>query len=62
MDPLVHIHIVNLSEMFVTVGNCLKEEDKYTKEGHQIEFEKELKKPWIRIDRRISKHVEKRLL
>ena len=42
IDPLVHIHIVSLSDMFRNVGQRLIKEDKYTTEAHQIQFEKEL--------------------
>ena len=46
IDPLVHIHIVNLSDMFINVGNRLIKEDKYNTEDHQIQFEKELQEDY----------------
>ena len=42
IDPLVHIHIVSLNDMFRNVGERLIKDDKYTTETHQIQFEKEL--------------------
>ena len=42
IDPLVHIHIVSLNDMFRNVGERLIKDDKYTTEAHQIQFEKEL--------------------
>ena len=42
IDPLVHIHIVNLSNMFTNVGERLIKEDQYTTEAHKNKFEKEL--------------------
>jgi len=46
IDPLVHIHIVDLSEMFINVGKRLIKEDKYTTEAHQAQFEKELQEDY----------------
>jgi len=46
IDPLVHIHIVNLNDMFRNVGERLIKEDKYTTEAHQIQFEKELQEDY----------------
>ena len=34
IDPLVHIHIVNLSDMFTNVGKRLIEQRNYSLEGH----------------------------
>ena len=42
LDPLVHIHIVNLNDMFTNVGIRLMENAKYTTDAHQKQFEKEL--------------------
>ena len=41
-DPLVHIHIVNLNDMFNNVGLRLIQEEQYTTDAHQKQFEKEL--------------------
>jgi hypothetical protein len=46
IDPLVHVHIVNLNDMFRNVGKQLIKEDKYTTEAHQIQFEKELQEDY----------------
>ena len=46
IDPLVHIHIVNLNDMFRNVGERLIKEDKYTTEAHQTQFEKELQEDY----------------
>merc|ERR1712023_224237 len=46
IDPLVHIHIVNLSDMFTNVGKRLIEQRNYTTEGHQCQFEKELEEDY----------------
>ena len=45
-DPLVHIHIVNLNDMFRNIGERLIKEDKYTTEVHQSQFEKELQEDY----------------
>merc|ERR1712023_20112 len=42
MDPLVYIHIVNLSDMFTDVGQRLIKEGIYTREIHQSQYENEL--------------------
>ena len=42
IDPLVHIHIVNLNEMFINVGKRLIDINKYSTDDHQKTFEKEL--------------------
>ena len=42
IDPLVHIHIVNLSDMFTNVGKRLIEQTNYSTQAHQSQFEKEL--------------------
>ena len=46
IDPLVHIHIVNLNDMFRNVGERLINEDKYTTKAHQVQFEKELQEDY----------------
>merc|ERR1712137_133812 len=46
IDPLVHIHIVNLSEMFTNVGKRLIEQRNYTSQAHQAQFEKELEEDY----------------
>jgi hypothetical protein len=46
IDPLVHVHIVNLNDMFINVGKQLIKEDKYTTEAHQSQFEKELEEDY----------------
>ena len=46
IDPLVHVHIVNLNDMFINVGKQLIKEDKYTTEAHQSQFEKELQEDY----------------
>ena len=46
IDPLVHIHIVDLNDMFNHVGERLIKEDKYTTEAHQSQFEKELQEDY----------------
>merc|ERR1712227_1109036 len=46
IDELVHVHIVNLSEMFRNVGQRLIKEEKYTTEDHQAQFEKELEEDY----------------
>ena len=42
IDPLVHVHIVNLSDMFINVGKGLIKDNHYSQEAHQTQFEKEL--------------------
>ena len=42
IDPLVHIHIVNLNDIFINVGKQLIEKDNYTIKVHQAQFKKEL--------------------
>ncbi len=46
IDPLVHIHIVNLSDMFTNVGKRLIEQRNYSTEDHQAQFEKELEEDY----------------
>ena len=46
IDPLVHIHIVNLNDMFRNIGERLIKEDQYTTEAHRIQFEKELQEDY----------------
>ena len=46
IDPLVRIHIVDLSDMFINVGKRLIKEEKYTTEDHQAQFEKELQEDY----------------
>merc|ERR1712023_316829 len=46
IDELVHVHIVNLNDMFINVGKRLIKEDKYTTEDHQAQFEKELQEDY----------------
>ena len=46
IDPLVHLHIVNLNDMFRNVGERLINEDKYTTKAHQVQFEKELQEDY----------------
>ena len=42
MDPLVHIHILTLSDIFTDVGKRLINEGNYTSETHQSQYENEL--------------------
>ncbi len=42
IDPLVHVHVVNLSDMFINVGKGLIKDNHYSQEAHQTQFEKEL--------------------
>merc|ERR1712146_145498 len=46
IDELVHVHIVNLNDMFINVGKRLIKEEKYTTEDHQAQFEKELQEDY----------------
>lgn len=43
IDPLVHIHIANLLEMFNNVGKHLKQEGTYNAQLHISQFEEELR-------------------
>merc|ERR1712196_91330 len=62
IDPLVHIHIVNLNDMFRNVGIRLIEEDKYTTEAHQSQFEKELEEDYgYELTEEFRKELEDRI-
>ena len=61
IDPLVHVHIVNLNDMFRNVGKQLIKEDKYTTEAHQAQFEKELQEDYgYELTEEFRKELEKR--
>ena len=59
IDPLVHIHIVDLNVMFINVGKRLIKEDKYTTEAHQSQFEKELQEDYgYEVTEELRKELE----
>jgi len=61
MDPLVYIHIVNLSDMFTDVGKRLIKEGIYTREIHQSHYENELQNDYgYELTKEFRKELEEK--
>jgi len=61
MDPLVSIHIVNLSDMFTDVCQRLIKEGIYTREIHQSQYENELQNDYgYELTKEFRKELEEK--